>query len=156
MLDNYMTLRIIHVYCGSTLDENSWLCATNMMWFQCTELVSEFGQCPRNIKGVHNVEGVSGEPIQVDHHIGLIHVIVGQCEALDNVDEVCEEHTVAVCKVGMKDVLWDIQLVHDNVEPLLVTFLHAGGDGGSHALHGDGNVWIIIVAVCLCKKPDIK
>ncbi len=48
---------------------------------------------------------VSGEPVQVNYHVGLIYIIVGWREVLNDVDEVCEEHTVAVRKVGMEDVL---------------------------------------------------
>ena len=77
-----------------------------------------------------DAEGVSDKPIQVEH-VGEICIIVGQHEVLDNVDEACGEHAVTMCEVGVEDILRDVQLAHDNVEPALVMFLHAGSNGGN-------------------------
>jgi len=129
---------------------------------QRAEPVSEFGQRTRDVKGARDAEGVSDQPVQVER-VGVIRVVVvvvvvvvGRHKALDDVDEVREEHAVAVREVGVEDVLRDVQLAHDDVAPELVAFLHAGGDGGGHALRGDGDVWVVVVAVCLRKKPDVE
>src|SRR6266702_5501422 len=56
----------------------------------------------------------------------------------------------------MKGVFRDIQLAHHGVEPALVALLHMGSDSGGHALRGNSDIGVIVVAVGLRQVPKVK
>lgn len=122
---------------------------------QRAEPVPQLRQRPRDVEMAHDAEGVSDQAVQVE--VECEGGVVRRREAFDDVDEVREEHAVAVREVSVQDVLWDVQLAHDDVlEPALVAVLHARGDGGGHALRRDGDVWIVVVAVRFREEPEVE
>ena len=92
-----------------------------------TEPISEFRQGPRDFEIARDAKGVSDQPVQVERVVVravLVVIIVGRwSQAFDDVDEIGEEHAVAVLEVRLQDVLRDIQLAHDEVEPALVALM---------------------------------
>ena len=120
---------------------------------QRTESILKFGQCPSHVEITRNTECVAYQRIQVE---GIVYIMVGRCQAFDDIYEVGEEYAVAVGEVGLESILRDVQLAHDNMEPVLVALLHASGNSSGHALRGDGDIWVVVMAVCFCKEPEVK
>ena len=69
---------------------------------QRTELILKFGQGPSNVEITRDAKSVADQSVQVE---GVVYVIVGRCQAFDDVYEVGEEYAVAVGKVDLKCVL---------------------------------------------------
>ena len=122
---------------------------------QCAEPVPKLWQRPRDVEMAHDAEGVSDQAIQIE--VEGEGGVVRRRQSFDDVDEVGEEHTVAVGEVGVEDVFWDVQLAHDDVlKPALIAVLHARGDGSGHALRRDGDVRIVIMAVRFREEPKVE
>lgn len=121
---------------------------------QRAEPVLKFGQCPGRVEITRDTKRVAYQPIQVE---GVVYIAVGRwCQAFDDMDEVGEEYAVAVGEVGLESVLRDVQLAHDNIGPVLVALLRAGGNCSGHALRGDGDIWVVVMAVCFRNEPKVK
>ena len=118
-----------------------------------TELILKFGQCPSHVEVTRNTKCVAYQPIQVE---GVIYITVGRYQAFDDMDEVGEEYAVAVGEVGLESIFRDVQLAHDNIEPVLVALLRASGNSSGHALRRDGDIWVVVMAMCFRKEPEVK
>ena len=120
---------------------------------QRAEPILKFGQCPGHVEITRDTKCVAYQPIQVE---GVVYIMVRRCQALDDMDEVGEEYAVAVSEVGLESIFRDVQLAHDDIGPVLVALLRAGGNCSGHALRGDGDIWVVVMAVCFRNEPEVK